>query len=148
MPVLFPPPMPRFSCSITVTSGKRSRTSATVPSVDPLSTTTVSWPRTDSRHCSMCPAAFQVTTTTERSSAIGNGHRRPAEAFPQDHHEPRHRQEQCHQEEHEPGRERVVGTDAEPRQEADEERLSHPEPVDRERDEHDQEEERPEYDVR
>ena len=39
MPVLLPPPMPRFSCSITRTSGNRSRTSSSVPSVEPWSTT-------------------------------------------------------------------------------------------------------------
>ena len=41
-----------------------------------------------------------------------------------------------------------VGVDAELAEEADEERLAHAEPVDRERDEHDEEEQRPEHDVR
>ena len=46
MPVFEPPPRPRFSCSISRASGKRSRTSSSVPSVEPWSTTIVSWPRT------------------------------------------------------------------------------------------------------
>jgi hypothetical protein len=46
MPAFEPPPRPLFSCSITRTSEKRSRTSSNVPSVEPWSTTIVSWPRT------------------------------------------------------------------------------------------------------
>ena len=49
MPAFQPAARPRFSCSINVTSGKSSRTTSTVPSVEPLSTTTVSSPRTLSR---------------------------------------------------------------------------------------------------
>ncbi len=52
-PVFHPNASPRFSSSTTATSGKRSRTNATVPSLDPWSTTTVSTPRTLSRHCSI-----------------------------------------------------------------------------------------------
>ena len=47
MPALLPAPKPRFSCSRTRASGNRSRTSSSVPSVEPLSTTIISAP--DSR---------------------------------------------------------------------------------------------------
>src|SRR3954468_24588769 len=124
MPALLPPPMPRFPCSSSVTSGYRSRTRAAVPSVEPLSTTTVGYPRTESRQRSMCSAAFHVTTTTptstSTSSAIRDRHRRAAESLPEDHDQARHREQQRHQEEHEPDREGRVGVDADPRQEADE----------------------------
>jgi len=48
-----PAPRPRFSALINRTSGKRSRTKSTVPSRDPLSTTIVSTPRSDSRQGSI-----------------------------------------------------------------------------------------------
>ncbi len=44
MPALLPAPKPLFSCSTTIASGKRSRTSSTVPSREPWSTTTSSVP--------------------------------------------------------------------------------------------------------
>ena len=47
MPAFQPPARPTFSCSTTRASGNRSRTSASVPSLEPLSTTTVSTSRTD-----------------------------------------------------------------------------------------------------
>src|SRR6266542_104174 len=101
MPALLPPPMPRFSCSSTRASGKRSRTSSSVPSVEPWSTTIVSWPRTDSRQRSSHGSAFHVTTTTETSpSRIGHG--RPPHALPQDHHQAGERQDEGHHEEEEP----------------------------------------------
>src|SRR3954451_6492696 len=103
MPVLFPPPMPLLSCSITRTSGKRSRTSSKVPSVDPLSTTTTSSPRTDSRHCSTQGSALYVTTTTETSGgAIGHRMRAPAgERLPQHDADAGQREQDRHQEEQE-----------------------------------------------
>src|SRR3954452_18693211 len=146
--------MPRFSCSITRTSGNRSRTSATVPSVDPLSTTITSRSRTDAMHCSIHGSAFHVTTTTD-TSGTAPGHRAlrsrsaPVEhLLPEDHGEPRQREEDRHHEEEEATREGRVGIDPEVAEEAHEERLPHPQAVDRERHEHDKEEQRPEYDVR
>ena len=68
MPAFEPPPRPLFSCSITRASGKRSRTSSSVPSVEPWSTTIVSWPRTLSSACSTQGSALYVTTTTETSA--------------------------------------------------------------------------------
>src|SRR6185503_3077664 len=110
--------MPRFGCSTTTASGKRSRTSSSVPSVEPWSTTTVSCPRTDSRHCSIHGIPLYVTTTTE-TSPIGNG--RPPHALPADDQEARQRQHERHHEEEESARERAVGVDAELAEEADEE---------------------------
>ena len=53
----------RFAPSTTATAGTRSRTNATVSSVEPLSTTTVSMPATLSRHRSIHGSASYVTTT-------------------------------------------------------------------------------------
>src|SRR4051812_49226703 len=126
MPALLPPPIPRFSCSSTRTSGKRSRTTSSVPSVEPWSTTTTSWPRTDSRHCSSHGSAFQVTTTTERSAtSLGNRSAPVEDVLPEDHREPRRGQHDRHHEEEEAAREGEVGVDAEVAEEADEERLAH-----------------------
>src|SRR5258705_8401096 len=151
MPALLPPPIPLFSCSITRTSGKRSRTKSTVPSVEPWSTTststsTISEERTDARHCSSHGSAFHVTTTTETS---GTGHcRAPVEhLLPQDHGDPWQREHDRHQEEQEAAREGGIGVDAQVAEEADEERLAHAEPVDRERHEHDEKQQRSEDDV-
>src|SRR5579872_5937043 len=136
MPALLPAPMPRFSCSTSLTSGKRSRTSAAVPSVEPLSTTTVSCPRTESRQRSTWAAALYVTTTTETASpmpasAVRDRHRAPAQALPQDHDETRHGEQQRRQRERQPDRQGGVGVDADPREEADEEGLADAEAVDR-----------------
>src|SRR5882757_6380542 len=110
MPALLPPPIPLFSCSITRTSGKRSRTNSTVPSAEPLSTTTTSRPRTDSRHCSTHGNAFHVTTTTETSATWSGRCRVPVEdLLPQDHRDPGEREHDGHQEEEEATRERSVG---------------------------------------
>src|SRR6478736_6274828 len=154
MPVLFPPPMPRFSCSITRTCGNCTRMRSTVPSVEPLSTTITSWRCTDARHCSIHGSAFHVTTTTV-TSATALGHRAlrsrggPAEhLLPEDHGEPGQREQDRHHEEEKAAGERRVGTDPEIAEKADEERLSHAEPVDGERHEHDEEEQRAEHDVR
>src|SRR4051794_9825558 len=148
MPVLLPPPMPLLSCSITRTSGKRLRTSSTVPSLDPLSTTTTSSPRTDSRHCSTQGSALHVTTTTE-TSATGRRHRGASveDVLPEDHGEPGQRKQHGHHEEEEAAGERGIRAHAEVAEEADEERLPHADAVDRERHEHDEEEQRAEHDV-
>src|SRR5580765_3687888 len=131
MPVLLPPPMPRFSCSITRASGNCSRTRSTVPSVEPLSTTITSRPCTDARHCSIHGSAFHVTTTTV-TSATALGHRAlrsrggPAEhLLPEDHGEPGQREQNRHHEEEKAAGERRVGAHSEVPEEADEERLAH-----------------------
>src|SRR6476620_1826049 len=145
MPVLLPPPMPRFSCSITRTCGNCTRTSSTVPSVEPLSTTITSLPCTDARHCSIHGSAFHVTTTTV-TSATALGHRAlrsrggPAEhLLPEDHGEPGQREQDRHHEEEKAARLCCVTTYTEIAEKADEERLAHTKPVDGERHEHDQE---------
>src|SRR5258705_7981605 len=103
MPALLPPPIPLFSCSITRTSGKRSRTNSTVPSVDPWSTTStstsmISEERADARHCSSHGNAFHVTTTTETSGTWSRGRRAPVEhLLPQDHGDPGQREHDRHQ---------------------------------------------------
>src|SRR3954469_22454157 len=149
MPALLPPPIPLFSCSITRTAGKRSRIVATVPSVEPLSTTMMSRPTTDSRHFSIQGSALYVTTTTETSTTGRRDGRAPVEdALPQDHRDAREREQHRHNEEEEAAREGGVGIDSEVAEEADEERLAHADPVDGERNEHDEEEQRPEHDVR
>src|SRR5690242_7061927 len=150
MPLLLPPPMPRLSCSMTRTAGKRSCTASTVPSVEPLSTTITSSPSTDARHCSIQGSAFQVTTTTVTSgTATAFGHRRAAveHLLPEDHRETGEREDDRRHEEQEAARERGIGVDADVAEEADEERLPDAEPVDRERHEHDEEEQGPEHDV-
>src|SRR5919206_943614 len=99
--------MPRFSCSITRASGKRSRTTSSVPSPEPWSTTIVSWPRTLSRQRSIHCAELKVTTTTE-TSPIGLVQRRPpdpTQAFPQEDSEPGEPERDRHEEEQEAGRE-------------------------------------------
>src|SRR3977135_3378267 len=119
MPALLPPPIPLFSCSIRRTSGKRPATSSVVPSVEPLSTTTTSRPRTDSRHCSSHGSAFHVTTTPETAPAGGRGARAPVEdLFPEDHGDPGQREQDGHQEEEEPTGERRVGADTQVAEEA------------------------------
>src|SRR6266545_7052677 len=140
--------MPRFSCSITRTSGKRSRTSSSVPSVEPWSTMIVSCPRTESSERSTQGSALKVTTTTETSSAIGDRGGRAAEALPEDDREAGRREDERHHEEEEAGRERGVGVNVQLAEEADEEGLAHGEAVDRERHEHDEEQQRAEDDVR
>src|SRR5262245_6952957 len=149
MPALLPPPIPLFSCSITRTSGKRSRTAATVPSVEPLSTTITSRPSTDSRHFSTQGSALYVTTTTE-TSATGRGDgRAPVEdALPQDDRHAGQGEQHGHHEEQETARERGVRVHSEVAEEADEECLAHADPVDRERDQHHKEQKRTEHDVR
>ena len=79
-------------------------------------------------------------------SATGTGERRnPSQRMITS---PGQREQERHQEEDQPGRERGVGVDPEAPEEADEERLADAEAVDRERHEHHEEEERPEHDVR
>src|SRR6476469_8777007 len=137
MPVLLPPPMPRFPCSITRTCGNWARTRSTVPSVDPLSTTITSRPCTDARHCSIHGCAFHVTTTTVTSTTASRYSTlrlwcTPTEhLLPEDHCEPRQGEHDRHHEKEEPAGERRVGVDAEVAEEADEEGFAHPETVDR-----------------
>src|SRR4051794_18936722 len=146
MPALLPAPNPRFSCSITRAAGNRSRTSSSVPSVEPLSTTITSFPCTDCRQGSIQGSALYVTTTTETSSRIGNG--RSSRTLPDDDQEPGQRKRERHQEEDEAGREGGIGVNAELAEEVDEECLAHGEAIDGERHEHDEEEQRPENDER
>ena len=72
------------ACSTIVTAGKAlADERRRVPSLDPLSTTTVSWPATLARHCSIHGSALWVTTTTETSAmGIQACERRPGEALP------------------------------------------------------------------
>src|SRR5262245_55513234 len=150
MPALLPAPKPRFSCSISRASGNFSRTSSGVPSVDALSTTITSDPvppRLSSER-SIHGAALWVTTTALTSgSAIGFARdplpgRSPRPLPGEDDRARRRHQDRDHEEE-EAGGERLVGIDAEVPEKADEERLANGESVDRERDQHDEEEERP-----
>src|SRR5947199_6269508 len=132
MPALLPPPIPLFSCSISRTSGKRSRIVSTVASLEPLSTTITSRPRTDSRHCSTHGSAFHVTTTTETSGAgTWDGGPPVEDVLPHDHAEPGEREQPGHHEEQEAARERRAGDDAQAAEEARGARLPHGQPVDR-----------------
>ena len=94
--------------------------------------------------------AFQVTTTTETSSshpATGTG--APAETPSQRMTtSPGTASRSVIRKKRKPHANADVGADAEPGEEADEERLAHAEPVDRERHQHHEEEQRPEHDVR
>src|SRR5829696_5497788 len=149
MPALLPAPKPLFSCSITRASGNFSCTSPGVPSVDALSTTITSAP-VPARLCSersIQAAALWVTTIAlTAASAIGFAsdarRARAADALPREDRRARRRHQDRDHEEQETGGERLVRADAEVPEEADEERLAHGEAVDRERNEHDQEEER------
>src|SRR3990170_2528871 len=148
IPMFQPAPRPRFSALINRTSGKRSRTKSTVPSRDPLSTTIVSTPRSDSRQGSIQGRASYVTTTaaTRGSLAMLDPRSRlAAKPFPEQDRATRHRQQQGDEEVEETGRERLVRADADAPEEANEERLPHGEPVQRERHEHDEEQERSEH---
>src|SRR5262249_30661213 len=149
MPALLPPPIPLFSCSMRRTSEKRSRIAATVPSVEPLSTTITSRPPTDSRHFSIQGSALYVTTTTAQSATgAADGGALVEDALPQDDRHAGQREQDGHDEEQETACERGVGVDSEVAEEADEERLAHADPVDRERDQHHQEQQRAKHDVR
>src|SRR3954471_18240074 len=148
MPALLPPPMPWFSCSMIRASGRFARTTSRVSSLEPWSTTTRSWPATESRHCSSHGSALSVTTTTVTSSG-SIGHRRPSEhVLPEHDRDAGQREQDRHHEEEEATGERMVVVDAELAEEADEERLAHADPVDGERHEHHQEQQRAEHDVR
>src|SRR5262245_33963231 len=131
-----PAPSPRLSLSTSRTSAARSRTNSTVPSLEPLSTTTVSTPRSESRQFSIHGMASYVTTTaaTRCGSAMFDlGTRTAPEAVAQHDHRPRERQQQGHEEVQKTGCERLVGADADASEEAHEERLAHRDPVQRER---------------
>src|SRR5262245_30857756 len=147
-PTFQPALSPRFPDSIRATSGWRSRTKATVPSPEPLSTTTVSTPRSESRQFSIHGSASYVTTTAAMrgdGSAMTDLGPRPAPQ-PVAQHDQRSGEghQQRHEEVEEARRERLVRAHAHAAEEADEERLPHRQPVQRERDEHDEEEKRPE----
>src|SRR4051812_21965169 len=145
MPAFHPAARPSFGRSTSRAAGKRSRTSSSVPSVEPWSTTTVSCRRTLSRHRSTQGSASSVTTTAVTGSAIRDGTARDgaAEPLPREDQRARDGHEDRHEEEEEPGRERAVGVDAHRAEEAHEERLADREAVDRERDEQHEEEHRP-----
>src|SRR5215210_5091373 len=141
MPRFQPAARPRFSCSITVASGSCSRTTSALPSLEPLSTTTTSSPRTLSRQRSIHGSALWVTTTTPASS-MGRGRPPSAQPLPEQDCPARKRQRDGHEEEEEARGERLVGVDADVAEEADEEGLPHGEAVERERHEQDEEEDR------
>src|SRR3954469_432968 len=112
MPALLPPPIPLFSCSTIRTPGWRSRMSSSVPSVEPWSTTTTAWPRTESRHCSSHGSAFHVTTTTV-TSGCSIGHRGAAEhVLPDDDRHTRQCEQDRHDEEDEAAGEGGVMVDS------------------------------------
>src|SRR5215203_828193 len=149
MPALLPAPKPLFSCSITRASRNFSRTSPGVPSVDALSTTTTSAPvpaRLSSERWIQAAALWVTTIALTAASAIGFAsdarRARAADALPREDRRARSRHQDRDHEKQEAGSERLVRADAEVPQEADEERLAHGEAVDRERNQHDQEEER------
>src|SRR5215218_10588676 len=112
MPAFQPAARPLFGCCTSVASGKRSRTASTVPSVEPLSTTTVGSPRTLSRQRSTHGSAFHVTTTAATSAMAHTRTDTAARAFPDEDDASRKRQRDRHQEEEEAGGERRVGVDA------------------------------------
>src|SRR6266545_956849 len=153
MPALLPAPKPRFSCSTSRASGNRSRTSSTVPSVEPLSTTisSASVPRKLSSERSTQGAALYATTIAV-TSAIGfarhAGASGPPQSLPREDQRARRRHHHRDDEEEEPGCEGPIGIDADATEEADEERLPYREPVDGEGDEHDEEEQRAHHVVR
>src|SRR5919197_5279348 len=163
MPVFQPAPRPRFSCSTRRAAGKRSRTSSSVPSVEPWSTTTSSCAPTLSRQRSIHRPAFSVTTTTltprGRGASLAKDRRpatiarsampqagalsaKAAHSFPGEDPGAGQRHRDRDEEEEEARGEGGVGVDREVAEKADEERLPDREPVDRERDEHDEEEQR------
>src|SRR5579884_2734898 len=106
--------------------------SSSVPSVEPLSTTTTSWPRTESRQRSTQGSALNVTTTTVTSATVRQRRARAAieDVLPEDHGDAGEREHDRHHEEQEPARERLVGVHAKVSEEVDEERLAHADPVD------------------
>src|SRR5687768_10833934 len=141
-----PVPNPRFSASTTFTSGNRSRTNARVPSLEPWSTTTVST-RSESRHCSIHGNASYVTTTAAtRGASPMLDLRTSATAQPlaQHDHSSGECEQQGDQEVQETRGEGLIRADPDASEEAHEERLPHGETVQRERHEHDEEEERSE----
>src|SRR5262245_39692333 len=148
MPRFQPAASPRFSSSTTRTPGNRARTNATVPSDEPLSTTTVSSATTLSRQRSIQASASYVTTTQAarpRSAMLEPCARPSADPFPEQDHPAGHRESGRDEEEQEAGGESLVGRDADAPEEAHEEGLPHRDPVERERDEEHEEEQRPHH---
>ena len=92
-----------------------------MPSVEPLSTTIVSWPRTLSRHLSSHGIALKVTTIAETPAAMAaypvlrrrSGRAAPRIPSQQQDPEPGQRQRDRDEEEQEAGGEGGVGVDAE-----------------------------------
>src|SRR5919204_4762359 len=142
MPAFHPAASPRFSRSSSRTRGNRSRTRSSVPSVEPWSTTTVSWASTLARHGSSHGSASYVTTTTATSAMPDARPGKPADALPGEDRRPGQRERERHDEEEEARREGAIRVDVQVAEEADEEGLAHGEAVDRERNEDDEEEER------
>src|SRR6187455_2591506 len=143
MPRFQPAARPTFSCSITRASGSCSRTTSALPSLEPLSTTITSSPRTLSRQRSIQGSALCVTTTTLASGMARA--RPPAQTLPEQDQPAGQRHHDGDEEEEEAGGEGLVRVDADVAEEADEERLPDGEAVERERDEQDEEEERPHH---
>ena len=148
-----PAPRPRFSCSITRTSGNRSRTRSSVPSVEPWSTSDRLARRRGSPGTARPTAARSGSPSRPRRQPLRSSRGRSRARVPRKPSQPRITA---------PGSASAIVTtknrkpvanaasalDAELAEEADEERLAHGEPVDRERDEHDEEEQRPHHVVR
>src|SRR5687767_305045 len=111
MPAFHPAARPRFACSSTRTSGKSSRTTSTVPSLEPLSTRTVSSPRTLSRHRSIHGSALKVTTTAPASRMSRSGS--PPQPLPEQDHDTRKSHGDGDEEEEEAGGERCFRVDPE-----------------------------------
>src|SRR5215207_10144994 len=141
MPRFQPVASPTFSCSTTMAAGSTRRAASTVPSVDALSTTTTSSPRTLSRQRWIHRSALWVTTTTP-TSGMARVRAAASQALPEQDHPARERHHDRDDEEEEPGRERRVRVHAQLAEEADEEGLADGETVERERDDQDEEEER------
>src|SRR5688572_32152616 len=115
MPAFQPAPSPRFSPSSTRTSAKSSRTTSGVPSLEPLSTTIVSSPRTLARQCSIQGSALYVTTRTLTVvGALGMRRvRATPQPLPEQDHAARQRHRDRDEEEEESRGERLVGADSE-----------------------------------
>src|SRR4029453_13015046 len=123
-------------------------TRSSVPSVEPWSTTTVWWPATLSRDRSTYGSALYVTITAATSAMRQRAPRRRADRLPRRDGGARGCEPERGHEEEEARGGRRVGTDVQAGHEAHEERLPDGEAVDRERHEHDEEEQRAEHEVR
>src|SRR5437763_14167204 len=129
IPAFQPAARPRFSRSSTRTSGRRSRTSSSVPSVEPASTRIVSCARTLARQVSSQGNAFRLTTTTLTSAMADARPAESAQALPAEDRRARQRERERDEEEAEPRRERGVRVDVQPAAAVHEERLADGAPV-------------------